>query len=290
MITFPTSFLNANGDEGSSIGRLFWDREIDNTYVEVLQAEDYVLFRLVHESEDQRYGFEHFRKWAEFRVTVQAMPAVAGIILAEVPEEGPYLSVPLYDEHDGDEIGFAMTEKGLTIGCKLGDTKILKVRLDEDDTLTLCDLLTAFYDDYQDYLNRREFITATLREWHIVLDRLNGGWPSEDINEAIYNASAEHDDDEVTVEVPDAYEAERIKDMMTYEYEWSVAEWRRVLQGLAESHDWNLYNKLVTEFAFHSDLSDPNGTTDSTTLYTTLSLDEGAKIERAAFLMTASGR
>lgn len=290
MITFPTSFQNANGDEGSAIGHLFWDREIEGTYVEVLQAEDYVLFRIVHESADQRYGFEQFRKWAEFRVTVQAMPAIVNLVRAGVPDEGPYPSVPLYCEYDGDEIGFALTEQGLTVGCKLGDTKILKVRLSEDSTDTLCDLVQAFYDDYQDYLERREFITATLREWNAVLDQLDGNWPSEDINQAIYDASAEHDDDEVTVEVPDAYEAERLKDLMLEEYEWSVDEWRRVLQGLAESRDWDLYNKLVTEFGFHADLSEPNGTTDRSLLYTTLTLPEGAKVQRAAFTMAASGR
>jgi hypothetical protein len=291
MITFPNSFQNANGDEGGAIGHLFWDRDVPHKYMEVLQAEDYVLFRIVHESEDQRYGFEQFRKMREFRVTVAAMPNITGIIEAAVPEEGPYLSASVWDEYDGGELGVAMTEHGLTLGCTLGDTKILKVRLDADATDTLYTLLLAFYDDYEQYLNRREFLTANLREWHLVLDQLDDYYPARDIKEAILESGAQNPDDEVTVELYDASELERIKDMMTIEYEWSVDEWRRVLEGLKEIREFDLLAHLEDGLGFFDETySDPRGLTGHSLITARLSLVESAAVERAAFVMTASGR
>lgn len=294
MITFPTSFLNANGDEGSSIGRLFWDREIDNTYVEVLQAEDYVLFRLVHESEDQRYGFEHFRKFREFRVNIAFVERVSQLIRAGVPAIGDYPSIALWDEYDdGGEIGFALTEKGLTVGCTLGQTKILKVRLDEDDSWTLCKLIDAMITDYVDYIERRVFVTQTLREWRHVLATFDGMYPSDLIEDAIANSNAQNPDHTVCVEFPDSYDADRVEEALSCTYEYTVAEWREIIHALQEQREQQLANKVAVEIGFrlYGDLlDDPVGTTERTLLEMTFTLDEGAKIERAAFLMTASGR
>lgn len=290
MITFPTSFQNANGDEGSAIGHLFWDREIDNTYLEVAQAEDYVLFRIVHESADQRYGFEQFRKMREFRVTVAAMPAVTDLIRAGVDEGEEYPSIPLYDEHDGSEIGFALTEEGITVGCKLGQTKLLKVRLDEDSTSTFCELLEAFYQDYEDYLNRRAFLTYRLKDWYTILNKLDGRYPSDDISEALHYSNAKSEDDEVTVELYDEAECERMTDLLLIEHEWSVADWREALSGLKEERQEVLLNKLADELGFDADHleEDPHGCTVRTLLSASLHPSEDEILQHAVFRRTSS--
>lgn len=287
MITFPYSFQNANGDEGSGIGRLFWDRDVEHKYLEVKQAEDYVLFRIVHESEDQRYGFESFRKMREFRVTVAAMPAVTDLIRGGVDEGEEYPSIPLWDEYGEGEIGFALTEQGITVGCTLGPTKILKVRLDEDDTDTLCALLTAFYDDYQDYLNRRVFVTATLRDWQRVLDTLDGSYPSSTILDAIATSDPQNPNDTINIELADSDEADRVEEALSCTYEWTVAEWRGVIDSLQELREPRLAEKIAIEvgFRFYGDLlENPVGTTDRTSIPVTMTFDEADIVQRACFL------
>lgn len=290
MITFPTSFQNANGDEGSAIGHIFYDRVIDNTYLEVAQAEDYVLFRIVHESADQRYGFEQFRKMREFRVTVTAMPAVTDLIRAGVDEGEEYPSVNLWDEHGEGDIGFALTEAGITVGCKLGSTKLLKVRLDEDATSTFCALLEAFYQDYEDYLNRRAFMTETVRNWHKILDRLEGRYPSDIIEEAIRNTYTVSLDDEVTVELYDQADCERMLDLLMIDYDWTVDEWREALMGLRDERKEVLLSAIATELGFDTDRleDDPRGCTGRTRLSMSLHPHESEIMEHAMFMRTSA--
>lgn len=291
MITFPNSFMNANGDEGSAIGHLFWDREIEHTYVEVLQAEDYVLFRLVHESADQRYGFESFRKMREFRVTVAAMPAVTDIIRGGVPEEGEYPSVPLWDEYGEGEIGFALTEHGITIGCALGTTKLLKVRLSNDDTETFCRLLEAFYDDYQSYLERRVFVTATLREWRHVLVTFDGKYTSDLIENAIADSGASEDDHEISIEFTDSYDADRVQEALSCTCEYTVAEWREIVDTLREQRKDRFADKIAVGVGFrlyNELLEDPVGTTERTLIEMTFSLEEIEMVQHACFLAAVS--
>lgn len=290
MITFPTSFQNANGDEGSAIGHIFCDRVIDNTYLEVAQAEDYVLFRIVHESADQRYGFEQFRKMREFRVTVTAMPAVTDLIRGGVDDGEEYPSVNLWDEYGEGDIGFALTEEGITVGCKLGSTKLLKVRLDNDSTLTFCELLEAFYQDYQDYLERRAFMTETVRNWHKILDRLEGRYPSDVIEEAIRNAYTVSLDDEVTVELYDQADCERMTDLLMIDYDWTVAYWRRALLGLREDRQEVLLNKIADELGFDADHleEDPRGCTSRTRLSMSLHPNDDAQLQHAVLRFTSA--
>lgn len=292
MITFPYSFQNANGSEGDAIGHIFWDRDVEGKYLEVSQAEDYILFRLVHESQDQRYGFESFRKFREFRVNIAFVEGVSQLIRAGVPATGDYPSISRWDEYDdGGEIGFALTEKGLTVGCTLGQTKILKVRLDEDDSWTLCKLIDAMITDYGDYLDRRVFVTQTLREWRHVLATFDGMYPSELIEDAIATSNAQNPDHTVCVEFPDSYDADRVEEALSCTYEYTVAEWREIIHALQEQREQQLANKVAVEVGFrlYGDLmDDPVGTTERTLLEMTFTLDEDDRLQRARFLAAVS--
>jgi len=294
MITFPTSFQNANGDEAAAIGHMFSDRNSTTRYVEVAQAEDYVMFRLVDESEDQRYGFEHYRKVTEARVHIDNIPSFVSLIDESLEylenNTSEYRYVVSSCMFEGTQINFTMTEVGVTIGMVLGFGKVLKVRLDMFDTNKLSSLLSAFVRDYEDYINNRVFVTATLREWHAVLDNLDGNWPAHEIEEAIRDSIAQNPEDVVTVELPDQYEADHIADLMVVRYEWSVDEWRRVLEGLRDNREWDLYSRLREELGFFSDLGDPRGCTGLTMLETELSFLDQEKVQRACYLAAVSGR
>lgn len=249
MITYR-SFMNPGVSEGESIGRLFYDRDEQphgsTKYLELAQAEDYVLFRIVHESSEQRYAHDSYRKIFESRVSISDAPAIADFLLTDLDPTVEYPSATFTSEYDDDLI-ITLTEQGATLGGDLGD-RIIKIRLDADDTATVRMMLRDMFAAYVDMLDRQVSLTATVEDFRRAANKLDDHLTHLILEETEYRGL--DGTDTITITFPDQYEADRVEEAFKFEYGATVGQWHAYLAELDAQREDDLCTLIVAELGF----------------------------------------
>lgn len=285
MIT-TSSFLNPGATETESIGRLYWDREeqvYSHKYLEVTQAEDYVLFRLVHESSEQRYAHDSFRKMIERRI-----PIADVVMIEEAIDRGPlvlsaeeqrtltdYPSVEVFDQ-DGDVLALITTEDGFTIGG-LNGRYSQRVRLSPEDAESLSWLLSRMRFAYDEMIEESEEITATALTWQIVARDLDNSALTDKITAALWGYG---DRDLVTITLR-SWEYHDVSPLLTGEVVANAAEWQAMLAELAHDRE----DEVIAEIEYETGVTAttlPYGTLPTTYLSATFSRSTIDAIHRSA--------
>lgn len=229
MITFPLSFLNAGGSYGDAIGRLYQDMAVEGKYLEVMQAEDIVLFRLVHESREQRYGYDSFRKILEYTIDISDIIRIEDLI-----DCGDHASLEVIDT-DGESIGFMLDTKHdrLQVGGLLNG-RLMVIDLDRDDAASLSRLLGAMRDDYDTFIENQREHTATYAEW---IDAINNPdaprWVRDMIEYALDDHDQFRDDETVTLRFSGDANLWAVEEAFEVERTYTAREWADMLPHLA---------------------------------------------------------
>lgn len=271
------SFQNAGFAESEAIGRCFHGLNADSvsqSYLEVLQAEDYVLFRLVAESREQRYGYDQFRKIVEARVHADHVFDVESIIDGRRALEPR--TVTLRDKDEGHEIGFRWNREknALSIAGELG-SKFLFIDLDEDDADSLSHFLYALRLDYEEYLASLVTYTFPKRKWLLLCQYLDRDTLNDRIESEVFPRRSDAD---VSITLSPS-EAARIDELVEHEASFSVAQW---LDLIPHIEDIDIRERVSREVGLLGD-DLPYGTTRSTWLECRLDVVDYEYVRHAAY-------
>lgn len=272
MIT-TQSFLNAGISEDVAIGRIFPAISTTSTvkYLEIVQAENYILFRLVHESEEQRYGYDSFRKIVERRIHTLDVATIRDTIL-----DRRDLAAITRDLHTDEELGVVWNTQRdhLSFCVELGD-RFLFLDLDPDTADRLESLLALMEEDYQTYCASLVTHTFTARRWHLIADEIDDPRLREHIFDNI-SFYGRHESVSITVDDEQSYQ---ILQASTTAMSWRAQEWLDILGFLT---DPLLRERVASALGvINGDL--PYGTTPATVVTVEIDIEDANAVALAAF-------
>ena len=242
MITLA-SFLNPDGDEASAIGRLYYDVNNNERYLEMRQAEDYIAFDLVDDRPSNLpptyYGLNGHRKVESRRVGIDDARQMLEL------EQGKKLH--LDDTWSEGVLLVARYQQGAGFACALGSYgKVLRVLIDEDDWDALTFILRAMVNAYDEAQERKVYETRPRWVWDALVERLES-WEASPIREQ-YEYSGYGEDDEVTIAFADKYDRDRV---LLIETEDTYPGWRRLIARLREDGKEALAKDVEDKLAEH---------------------------------------
>lgn len=256
MFTFPGSFLNAGYGTDQGIGHLFHDKHlpVGEKYLETLQHDDSVLFTFVHESREQRYGYDQFRKIVHVDLPTDA---VARIVEHLDGDLNPLNRTLTLTDEDGNDIGFCRyTHDHLGVGTLLNG-RLMVIDLDGDAIFSLVNLLHAYVRDYDDYISNQVDVTKPAHEWEAIAAALDAGYDQHIaaiIREELYGR---HPQDKVNVRLRDERMAETVEEHANVEVTACAGEWLDVCAEAKASRHFDVIEHIVNETDLKPYSSDP---------------------------------
>lgn len=223
MITFPGSFLNAGYHETDAIGHLFHDKDaiLGTKYLETVQHDEHVLFVFVHESKEQRYGYDQFRHVVRVDLPCDA---VADIVQHLDGEINPLKRTVALTDDEGNDIAFCRyTNDHVGVGTLLNG-KLMVIDLDGDAIATLVHLLDAYVSAYDEYITNQVDVTKPAHVWAAIADALAAKYYPEIaalIREELYGR---HPLEPVNVRLRDEHMADIVEEHASIELEATAEE------------------------------------------------------------------
>lgn len=284
MITFPNSFTNGGGEPGSGIGRLYHDRNDEQKYLEVSQAEDYVTITLYHESREQRYGYDSFRKILRFDLPIHDVILFEEVIDAEQRRSEAIMAL------DGDELGIYFDDRNECVSfCGMLNGRTFMIDLAFADAHNLSYLLQAMREDYDRHIDNQRFYTATYGDWkHAANNPTVPGWVRDLIERGIADHLRSSDDMEITLTFDGDYEHDRAVEALGVERSYSAGDWHAIF---AEA-DPEVVTRIKAELGWvdPADGDLPYGLSPSTILTATIPVADNDEVVRAGYVAWLSAK